>query len=76
MSDVGGTMGVMTTETEDLRTQLTTISEQLGDRIITLLRDALEAGVQGRPPQEKVLTRARNAVDKAVHLLASLDDAR
>lgn len=68
-------MGDMSNEYEDLRSQLTTISEQLGDRIITLLRDALEAGMQGRPPQEKVLTRARNAVDKALHLLESLDDA-
>lgn len=67
-------MGVMSNEYEDLRTQLTTISEQLGDRIITMLRDALEAGMQGRPPQEKVLTRARNAVDKALHLLERLED--
>lgn len=64
---------LMTTELEDLRIQLETISEQLGDRIITLLRDALESGAEGRPPAEKVLTRARSAVDKATHLLASLE---
>lgn len=65
----------MTTEHQDLRIQLETISEQLGDRIITLLRDAFESGAEGRPPSEKVLTRARSAVDKATHLLASLESS-
>lgn len=65
----------MTSEYEDLRIQLETISEQLGDRIITLLREAIESGAQGRPPSEKTLTHARSAIDKAAHLLAGLETA-
>ena len=40
-----------------------------------LLGDAFESGAEGRPPSEKVLTRARSAVDKATHLLASLESS-
>lgn len=63
----------MTTDHEDLRIQLESISEQLEDRIFTMLREASEAGETQRPPSEKVLTRARSAVDKAVHLLERLE---
>lgn len=60
---------------DDLAQQLSTISEQLGDRIMVVLRDAIEAGAPGRPPEERLLTRARAAVDKAVALLHQLPDS-
>lgn len=59
---------------DDLRERLVEISDLLGDRILTLLSDAVSEGATTRPPQERVLTRARGAVDKAVHLLEQLTD--
>jgi hypothetical protein len=64
----------MMSDHEDLRIQLESISEQIGDRIFTMLREAVAAGADGRPPAEKVLSRARSAVDKAAHLLATLEE--
>lgn len=64
----------MTGEHDDIRQELENISERLGDRIMTVLRDAIEAGASGRPPQERQLTRARAAVDKAVNILVRLDE--
>lgn len=60
---------------DDIKARLEDVSEQLGDRIMVLLREALESGAPGRPPEEKVLTRARSAVDRAVGLLDQLDAA-
>lgn len=64
----------MTGEYDDIRQDLANISERLGDRIMTMLRDAIEAGATGRPPRERQLSRARAAVDKAVNILDRLDD--
>ena len=50
---------------EDLHQRLATISEELGDLSMTLLREALEAGADKRPPLDKVLGRVRRSVDKA-----------
>ena len=52
----------------DLRERLLTISEELADAAIEKLR----AAVDGDPTaagEEKRITRARHAVEKAVHLL-------
>ena len=65
----------MTTEYQDLRIELENIAEQLGDRIIDALRVALESGAERRPPEEKVLSRARTAAEKAAHLLATLEES-
>ncbi|MBS1849287.1 MAG: hypothetical protein JST73_13525 [Actinobacteria bacterium] len=54
---------------EDLRLQLEDISDQLGDRIMAVLREAIEAGAKGRPAEERLLSRARAAVDKAATLV-------
>ncbi len=59
---------------DDLRAQLETISEQLGDRIMVVLREALETGAPGRPTEEKLLSRARSAVDKAAGLLRQVSE--
>jgi hypothetical protein len=54
---------------DDVRDRLAAISEELLDLSTQVLREAVEAGETARPDLERRLTRARNAVDKAVHLL-------
>ncbi len=54
---------------DDIRARLASIAEELGDAALTVLRDAVEAGADKRPELERRLTRARSAVEKAVHLL-------
>jgi hypothetical protein len=54
------------------------IAEELADLALASLREALERGETGRPAEEKRLTQARRAVEKAAHLLrdpaAAADD--
>jgi hypothetical protein len=63
-------------DVEDLRLRLEDIAEALADRALDLLHAAsAEAGRGGTPDpaalaEEKRLTRARRAVEKAAHLLA------
>ena len=56
---------------DEVVAQLESISELLGDRVVSLLRDAVESGTGQRPPEEKIISQARRAVDKAVHLLSA-----
>ena len=63
-------------DVEDIRSRLETIAEELGDLALDALRQAVEAGDK-KSETERRLTRARNAVEKAAHLLddrASADD--
>lgn len=55
----------------DLRQRLANISEELGDAIIDVLREAIEAG-EAKPPAEKKLLAARRAVDKALRSVEDL----
>ena len=57
---------------EDLIVQLETISERLGDRSIDILHEAIARGATGRPAEDKLIGRARNAVDKAASLLRQI----
>jgi phosphate uptake regulator len=61
------------TALDDVRGRLAAISEELAELSLAVLRDAVEAGATTRPDLDKRLTRARNAVDKAVHLLDGAD---
>jgi hypothetical protein len=67
------------TDVEDLRVHLDDIAEALADRALDVLRTASsEAGRGGMPDpallaQEKRLTRARRAVEKAARLLDDPD---
>ena len=63
----------MAGEFEDIRARLETISEELADLVITRLRESIDAGGAELPVDERRLTRARRAVDKAVHLLEEPD---
>jgi len=60
-------------ELAELRNRLEAISETLAERAMAALRDALERGDPDAPREERRLTRARRAVDKAAAILAGPD---
>ena len=49
--------------------QLKTISDQLADRALSVLKEAHAVGESKRPEAERTLTQARRAVEKAISLL-------
>ncbi len=59
----------MSGEFDDIRERLESIAEELADRAIEVLRASIQDGAQDMPIDEKRLTRARRAVEKAAHLL-------
>lgn len=59
----------MAGEFEDIRSRLAVIEEELADLAIIRLRESIDAGGHELPVDEKRLTRARRAVEKAIHLL-------
>jgi hypothetical protein len=61
---------VVTTSLDDLRQRLDGIAEELADLAMDRLRAALDAGDPAAPVEERRLTRARRAVEKAAALLA------
>ncbi|MGI9032369.1 MAG: hypothetical protein ACR2HY_01525 [Acidimicrobiales bacterium] len=65
----------MAGEFDDIRGRLLAISEELADLAIARLRDSIDAGGSELPVDERRLTRARRAVEKAAAILAEPDDA-
>jgi|TARA_B100001105_G_scaffold17346_1_gene12615 hypothetical protein len=61
-------------EFDEIRSRLETIAEELGDLAIQRLRESIDAGGDELPVDERRLTRARRAVEKAAHLLEEPDD--
>lgn len=61
----------MSPEIEDLCSRLDRISEDLADLAMRRLRDSIDAGGHELPVDEKLITRARRAVEKASGLLRS-----
>jgi hypothetical protein len=59
---------------DDLADRLDEIVADLDERSFSLLREA-SANRAGRPAEDKRLTQARRAVEKAAHLLRGIDDA-
>ena len=59
----------MSREFQDIRERLEGIAEELADLAIARLRDSIDAGGTELPVDEKRLTRARRAVEKAAHIL-------
>lgn len=57
-------------DVDDIRTRLEGIAEEIADLAMDALREAVEAGAT-KSEAERKLTRARNAVEKAAHLLSS-----
>jgi hypothetical protein len=64
----------MAGEFDDIRQRLEGIAEELADLAILRLRESIDAGGHELPVDEKRLTRARRAVEKAVDLLREPDD--
>jgi hypothetical protein len=61
-------------ELEDVRRRLEQISEELADLAIERLRESIDAGGVELPVDERRLTRARRAVERAAAILAEPDD--
>jgi hypothetical protein len=56
-------------EFEQIADRLRVIAEELADLAIIRLRESIDAGGTELPVDEKRLTRARRAVEKAIHIL-------
>jgi predicted ABC-type ATPase len=65
---------VMAGEFDDIRTRLELIAEELADLAIARLVESIDAGGHELPIDEKRLTRARRAVEKAAAILREPDD--
>jgi len=62
-------------EFEDLRRRLDGIAEELADLALQRLRESIDAGGTELPVDERRLTRARRAVEKASAILQEPDDS-
>ena len=65
----------MSEDLDHLRERLEGIAEELADLAIQRLRESIDAGGDELPVDERRLTRARRAVEKAVGILREPDDA-
>jgi hypothetical protein len=63
-------------EFDDIRRRLEAISEELADLAIARLKESIDAGGDELPVDERRLTRARRAVERAISILQEPDDAR
>ena len=64
----------MAGEFDEIRGKLEVIAEELADLAIIRLRESIDAGGNELPVDERRLTRARRAVEKAVHILSEPDE--
>lgn len=64
----------MAGEFVDIRRRLEAISEELADLAMERLRESIDSGGTELPVDERRLTRARRAVEKAAGILAEPDD--
>ena len=65
----------MAGEFEDIRRRLDGIAEELADLALERLRESIDAGGTELPVDERRLTRARRAVEKASAILQEPDDS-
>jgi len=63
----------VTSPHDDLADRLDEITAELDDRSFTLLREAAAAR-SGRPVEDRRITQARRAIEKAAHLLRSVGE--
>jgi hypothetical protein len=64
----------MAGEFEDIRDRLRVIEEELAELAIQRLRDSIDAGGTELPVDQKIITRARRAIEKAINLLDDRDE--
>jgi hypothetical protein len=62
-------------EFDEIRGRLEAIAEELADLAIIRLRESIDAGGTELPVDERRLTRARRAVEKAATILREPDDS-
>ena len=65
----------MAGEFDDIRARLEAIAEELADLAIIRLRESIDAGGHELPVDERRLTRARRAVEKAASILGEPGDS-
>lgn len=65
----------MAGEFDEIRGRLEVIAEELADLALVRLRESIDAGGHELPVDEKRLTRARRAVERAIGMLAEPDDS-
>ena len=58
---------------EELAERLQAVVDELDEWAFTDLQEAVARGATSRPPSDKTLSQARRAVEKAAHLLRTLD---
>lgn len=68
-------LAAMAGEFDEIRTRLEIIAEELADLAIIRLRESIDAGGVELPVDERRLTRARRAVEKAIAILREPDDS-
>ena len=64
----------MAGEFDEIRGRLEGIAEELADLAIQRLKESIDAGGNELPVDERRLTRARRAVEKAAAILREPDD--
>ena len=64
----------MAGEFDDVRQRLESIAEELADLAMVRLRESIDAGGSELPVDERRLTRARRAVEKAAFILREPDE--
>jgi len=65
----------MAGEFDEIRQRLEAIAEELADLAIVRLRESIDAGGSELPVEERRLTRARRAVEKAAAILREADES-
>jgi hypothetical protein len=63
----------MSTEMEEIRTQIDVLIEKVADLAMQDLRETIDAGEEKSSTKEKQLMRVRRSLEKASHLLSDLD---
>jgi predicted ABC-type ATPase len=64
----------MAGEFDEIRGRLEVIAEELADLAIARLKESIDAGGHELPVDERRLTRARRAVERAIGILQEPDD--
>lgn len=61
-------------DTTDIIMRLETIAEELGELSMSILTQAIQEGLTTRPSEEKNVSQARRAVEKALMHLRKIAD--
>tara|TARA_B100000586_G_C20115399_1_gene432889 strand:- start:2192 stop:2386 length:195 start_codon:yes stop_codon:yes gene_type:complete len=64
----------MSSEIEEIRSQIEGLVEKVGDLAMQDLRETIDAGEQKSSSKEKQLIRVRRSLEKASYLLLGLRD--